>query len=86
MRHGDTQLAIPYISFTGTRASIESINSPVVGMTAVATDNPTAPHGVYNGSIWVWKNDGVVLIMETGVTFPPVPLTSEEGDDWIYST
>ena len=26
------------------------------------------------------------LVMETGVTFPPVPLTNNEGNDWIYST
>jgi hypothetical protein len=26
------------------------------------------------------------IIMETGVTFPPVPLTNNEGTDWIYSS
>lgn len=26
----------------------------------------------------------VELLMEDGVTFPPVPLTNETGDDWMY--
>ena len=25
------------------------------------------------------------IVMEDGVTFPPVPITNEDGDDWIYS-
>lgn len=29
--------------------------------------------------------DRVEIVMEDGVTFPPVPITNEEGDDWIYS-
>lgn len=27
---------------------------------------------------------GAELLMEDGVTFPPVPLTNETGDDWMY--
>jgi len=24
------------------------------------------------------------IIMEEGVTFPPVPVTTEDGTDWVY--
>ena len=53
----------------------------------------------FTGTFWLDLTDGgvttlhshtgtgaVYLVMETGVTFPPVPLTNAEGTDWIYST
>jgi hypothetical protein len=38
-----------------------------------------------NNGTWVLVTSSQ-LVMETGVTFPPVPLTNAEGDDWIYSS
>lgn len=29
-------------------------------------------------------HDVMELVMEDGVTFPPVPITTEDGSDWIY--
>lgn len=30
-------------------------------------------------------SSGSEIVMEDGVTFPPVPVTTEDGTDWIYS-
>ena len=56
MKKGDVQLGKPYQEYTDTKAAIEAFTSPTLGMTAVATDNPAAPLGTYNGSAWVWSN------------------------------
>jgi hypothetical protein len=39
----------------------------------------------YNGT--KWANSAPAsheLLMQNGVTFPPVPLTNEAGTDWLY--
>jgi len=55
MIKGDTHLT-PAIDYTGTKANIEAIASPVEGMRAVTTD--THESGFYNGSAWVWGSGG----------------------------
>ena len=52
-----------------------------------ATD--TSELGIYNGSEWMWigANTGIAsgeLLMQDGVTSPPVPLENEQQDDWLY--
>lgn len=58
MRKNDKQYGTPYIEYIDTKANIEAIASPTVGMFAVATDNPTAPMGTYNGTAWIWGGGG----------------------------
>lgn len=87
-----TQLLIdfPQGLYTATKASIEALSGVPAGACAYASDNPTAPFGTFNGASWDWQTlaggGEVYLVMETGVTFPPVPLTNAEGTDWIYSS
>lgn len=58
MRLGDAQLGTPYIQYVDSKSNIEALTGMLVGATAVATDNPTAPLGAYNGSAWVWGGSG----------------------------
>lgn len=58
MRHGDKQLGAPLVQYTDTKANIEALTGLIGGETAFATDNPTAPLGCYNGTVWVWGGSG----------------------------
>ncbi len=58
------------------------ITTPVVGDTLV-----------YNGTDWVnappatsTGGSGAELLMEDGITFPPVPLETDDGTDWYYDS
>lgn len=54
MISNDKQMGTPFVDYTDTKANIEAIPSPRFGAHAVATDNPTAPFGVYIGIGWLW--------------------------------
>jgi len=56
-------------------------------------DAPSPADGqvlTWGGAEWVaadptgGSTSAVQLLMEDGVTFPPVPLTNEDGSDWMY--
>ena len=52
MKKGDAALT-PDIAFTGTKANIEAVASPIEGMQALATD--THERGAYDNGAWVWS-------------------------------
>lgn len=51
----------------------------LVGSGVAITTNPTTDTLTLTVTALVHK-----IIMEEGVTFPPVPVTTEDGTDWIY--
>ena len=53
MQKGDTDLT-PHVLYKNTKAVIEALIGIVEGATAYATDNSTAPFGMYNGVAWEW--------------------------------
>lgn len=56
----DKQQGTPFVDFTDTKSNIEAIQNIRIGAHAVATDNPTAPFGVYTGAGWHWYATGSV--------------------------
>lgn len=87
MKKSDKHLT-PAIDFTGTKVAIEAIVSPIVGMTALATDNPSAPIGKYLGGSWEWfgaggSGGGVETVTGNGVdnTDPANPVIALDADD-----
>lgn len=60
MKRNDVQLGTPFVDYTDTKSNIEALPSMRLGAHAVATDNPTAPFGVYTGAGWHWYSTGSV--------------------------
>lgn len=77
---GDTALT-PRIEFTDTKAAIESIASPVLGMTAITSD--TGERGFYNGAAWVWSAGGLSLPATTAANDFMV---GDGAGEWIKKT
>lgn len=80
----NTDIAIPYLFFGGGASSmtvewgnVGGILSDQIDLVAalVLKSDTSHTHGA----------EGIQLLMEDGVTFPPVPLTNEDGTDWIYN-
>jgi len=54
-------------------------------MTQLSNDDIRIPFQ-FGGEATVTEPTGSSrVVMEDGVTFPPVPVTTEDGTDWIYS-
>lgn len=61
MIKNDKQQGTPFVDYTDTKANIESLPNMRFGAHAVATDNPTAPFGLYTGAGgWLWYSTGSV--------------------------
>lgn len=58
MIKNDQQLGTPFVNYTDTKSGIEALSGVRVGATAVSTDNPTAPFGVYTLNGWHWYSTG----------------------------
>lgn len=56
MRKDDAQLGTPEVLYKDTKANIEAISAPILGMKAFASD--IGNEGFYNGSAWIWSNTG----------------------------
>jgi hypothetical protein len=74
------------ISARDSKANIEAFVGSREEMSfAYATD--TNEFGVYVGGFWTWISGGSAsgeLLMQDGVASPPVPLETEDQDDWLY--
>jgi len=54
MRDGDTQVGTPQVLYKNTKTAIEALTGIAEGAVAYATNNPSAPLGLYNGATWDW--------------------------------
>jgi hypothetical protein len=86
MRVSDRQLGAPSVLYKGAKATIEALAGMEAGAIAYATD--TLLFGTYNGSAWVWGGGGTAVsgevLVQDGITAPPVPIETEAQDDWLY--
>ncbi len=81
-----TEIQFPSGTVTDVGSGVVSIEFPEGGIEEAPIDGDL--YGRKDGA-WEVVTGGsgggfVQLLMEDGVTFPPVPLTNEDGTDWIY--
>ena len=77
------------IGLRGVKADIESLDGTLEEQ-AISFATDTGEIGIYTGSAWEWiggggsGSGGSAILMQDGVTNPPVPIENEDGNDWLY--
>lgn len=77
MKRNDIQTGSPFVDYKDTKANIEAIASPVLGMRATQTDAPYE-QAYYNGSAWIWSIDSSSLAITTILLFDDEVLSYDD--------
>jgi len=74
---------------TSTHAHFNDAEGNPANVSEVASADGTSTYAARRDHVHLYTPSGSAagyaeLVMEDGVTFPPVPITTEDGSDWVY--